>query len=57
MPTVRGSLCVPGIRPPAFVHRARPREKPVVDQYRADGWFDLNNTYTYRIVHKKLLVD
>jgi hypothetical protein len=32
-------------------------ENSAVDQFRTDGWLDLNDTYTYGIVHKKLLGD
>ncbi|HXJ40339.1 MAG TPA: glycoside hydrolase family 140 protein [Bryobacteraceae bacterium] len=32
-------------------------ENSAVDQYKDEGWLDLNNTYTYGIVHKKLLAD
>jgi len=32
-------------------------ENSAVDQYRNDGWLDLNTTYTYGIVHAKLLAD
>jgi hypothetical protein len=32
-------------------------ENSAVDQYKDDGWLDLNDTYTYGIVHKKLLAD
>ena len=32
-------------------------ENSAVDQYRNDGWLDLNDTYTYEIVHRKLLAD
>jgi len=32
-------------------------ENSAVDQYKDDGWLDLNDTYTYGIVHKKLLSD
>ena len=32
-------------------------ENSAIDQYRDDGWLDLNTTYTYSIVHTKLLSD
>jgi len=32
-------------------------ENSAADQYKDEGWLDLNNTYTYGIVHKKLLAD
>jgi hypothetical protein len=32
-------------------------ENSAVDQYREDGWLDLNTTYTYGIVHQKLRAD
>ncbi len=32
-------------------------ENSAVDQYKNDGWLDLNDTYTYGIVHQKLLND
>ena len=32
-------------------------ENSAVDHYKDDGWLDLNDTYTYGIVHKKLLAD
>jgi len=32
-------------------------EFSAVDRYKAGGWLDLNSTYTYGIVHKKLLAD
>ena len=32
-------------------------ENSAVDQYKDDGWLDLNDTFTYGIVHKKLLAD
>jgi hypothetical protein len=32
-------------------------ENSAVDQYKNDGWLDLNTTYTYGIVHFKLLAD
>jgi len=32
-------------------------ENSAVDQYKEGGWLDLNDTYTYGIVHKKLLAD
>jgi hypothetical protein len=32
-------------------------ENSALDQYKDDGWLDVNNTYTYGIVHKKLLAD
>ena len=32
-------------------------ENSAVDQYRNEGWLDLNTTYTYGIVHQKLLAD
>jgi hypothetical protein len=32
-------------------------ENSAADQYKEDGWLDLNDTYTYGIVHKKLLAD
>lgn len=32
-------------------------ENSAVDQYGRDGWLDLNTTYTYEIVHSKLLSD
>ena len=32
-------------------------EYSAVDRYSAGGWLDLNSTYTYGIVHKKLLAD
>src|SRR5205814_9857123 len=32
-------------------------ENSAVDQYRSEGWLDLNTTYTYGIVHQKLLAD
>ncbi len=38
-----------------FSAHCHPEHSPV-EQYRS-GWLDLNNTYTYEIVHKKLLAD
>jgi len=32
-------------------------ENSAIDQYRGEGWLDLNNTYTYGIVHEKIMVD
>lgn len=32
-------------------------ENSAVDQYKDDGWLDVNSTYTYGIVHQKLLAD
>ena len=32
-------------------------ENSAVDQYKNDGWLDLNTTYTYGIVHRMLLTD
>jgi len=32
-------------------------ENSAIDQYSAEGWLDLNDTYTYRIVHEMLLRD
>jgi hypothetical protein len=32
-------------------------ENSAVDQYREEGWLDLNTTYTYGIVHEKVAVD
>jgi len=32
-------------------------ENSALDQFKDDGWLDLNDTYTYEIVHKKLLAD
>jgi len=32
-------------------------ENSAVDQYKSDGWLDLNTTYTYGIVHRKLIAD
>jgi hypothetical protein len=32
-------------------------ENSALDQYKDDGWLDVNNTYTYGIVHKKLVAD
>jgi hypothetical protein len=32
-------------------------ENSAIDQYREEGWLDLNDTYTYAIVHQKLLAD
>lgn len=32
-------------------------ENSAADQYGAEGWLDLNTTYTYRIVHEMLLRD
>ena len=32
-------------------------ENSAIDQYRNEGWLDLNDTYTYGIVHQKLLAD
>jgi hypothetical protein len=32
-------------------------ENSAVDQYKNDGWLDVNSTYTYSIVHEKLLID
>jgi uncharacterized protein DUF4038/collagenase-like protein with putative collagen-binding domain len=32
-------------------------ENSAIDQYGQDGWLDLNTTYTYSIVHTKLLSD
>lgn len=32
-------------------------ENSALDQYKDDGWLDLNDTYTYGIVHKMLLRD
>jgi hypothetical protein len=32
-------------------------ENSAIDQYRNDGWLDLNDTYTYGIVHAKVMRD
>jgi hypothetical protein len=32
-------------------------ENSAIDQYRDDGWLDLNDTYTYGIVHAKVMGD
>jgi Protein of unknown function (DUF4038)/Putative collagen-binding domain of a collagenase len=32
-------------------------ENSALDQYKQEGWLDLNTTYTYNIVHSKLLDD
>jgi hypothetical protein len=32
-------------------------ENSAVDQYGSDGWLDFNTTYTYGIVHEKVMVD
>ena len=32
-------------------------ENSALDQYKNDGWLDLNTTYTYGIVHRMLLAD
>jgi hypothetical protein len=32
-------------------------ENSALEQYKDDGWLHVNNTYTYGIVHKKLLAD
>lgn len=32
-------------------------ENSAIDQYRDDGWLDLDTTYTYGIVHEKVKVD
>jgi len=32
-------------------------ENSAMDQYRKEGWLDLNDTYTYGIVHQKLRAD
>jgi len=32
-------------------------ENSAIDQYREEGWLDLNTTYTYNIVHQMLLND
>jgi len=32
-------------------------ENSAIDQYRSEGWLDLNSTYTYNIVHAMLLQD
>ncbi len=32
-------------------------ENSAMDQYAKDGWLDVNSTYTYAIVHGKLLAD
>ena len=32
-------------------------ENSAVDRYREGGWLDINTTYTYEIVHHKLLAD
>ena len=32
-------------------------ENSAVDQYRSEGWLDLNTTYTYEIVHHRLIAD
>ena len=32
-------------------------ENSAIDQYRNEGWLDLNSTYTYGIVHQKLTAD
>ncbi|MGC2399612.1 MAG: glycoside hydrolase family 140 protein [Acidobacteriaceae bacterium] len=39
-----------------FTAHAHP-ENSAMDQYKNDGWLDVNSTYTYSIVHRKLLVD
>jgi len=39
-----------------FVAHAHP-EEPTWEKYGWGGWLDLNSTYTYMIVHKKLLMD
>jgi len=32
-------------------------ENSAIDQFKNDGWLDLNDTYTYGIVHRMLLAD
>lgn len=32
-------------------------ENSAIDQYRDDGWLDVNDTYTYNIVHEMLIRD
>jgi hypothetical protein len=32
-------------------------ENSALDQYKSEGWLDLNSTYTYNIVHQMLLAD
>ena len=32
-------------------------ENSAIDQFKDDGWLDLNDTYTYGIVHRMLLAD
>jgi len=32
-------------------------ENSAIDEYRDEGWLDLNTTYTYGIVHQKLISD
>ena len=32
-------------------------ENSAIDQYKSEGWLDLNSTYTYNIVHGMLLAD
>ena len=32
-------------------------ENSALDQYKSEGWLDLNTTYTYNIVHQMLLAD
>jgi hypothetical protein len=39
-----------------FAGHAHP-EEPTWEKYGWGGWLDLNSTYTYMIVHKKLLMD
>jgi hypothetical protein len=39
-----------------FTAHAHPEEL-TPEQYGWDGWLDLSGTYTYRIVHKRLLMD
>jgi Protein of unknown function (DUF4038)/Putative collagen-binding domain of a collagenase len=39
-----------------FTAHCHPENSPV-EQYRNGGWLDLNSTYTYAIVHRKLLID
>lgn len=39
-----------------FTAHCHPESSPV-EEYRSGGWLDFNNTYTYDIVHRKLLRD
>jgi hypothetical protein len=39
-----------------FTAHCHPENSPI-DRYKDDRWLDLNTTYTYEIVHRKLLAD